>query len=169
MGPRPAVPGFAPPMTERDVADPPERLPAHDPHGRQRVSPGLVRRLSVIAEAVFSVGALGPPPERLDWLRRELDDFLSRAGGQTRLVLSLAVWAVWLLAPLSCGRFRSLASLPIRERAYALSHLEDRFGAPVLAVKALLCVHYYEHPDVAREIGFDGQCLVPLRAPGAPP
>lgn len=95
----------------------------------------------------------------MDWLALELEDFLARSGAQTRLVFRLSLFAVSVLAPLSIGRFRSLASLPVAERARALGSLEDRFGPPVLAVKALLCVLYYEHPDAAREVGFDGSCL----------
>jgi hypothetical protein len=120
----------------------------------------VIRRARAIAEAVF-LQANGPAPsERLDWLALELEDFLARSGAQTRVVFRLSLFVVGLLAPLSIGRFRSLASLPLHERARALSSLEDRFGPPILAVKALLCVLYYEHPDAAREVGFDGSCLL---------
>jgi hypothetical protein len=112
-----------------------------------------------VAEAIF-LRADGPAPaERLDWLVLELEDFLARSGTQTRVVYRLSLFVVSLLAPLSIGRLRSLGSLPLGERVRALGSLEDRFGPPVLAVKALLCVLYYEHPDAAREVGFDGSCL----------
>ncbi len=89
----------------------------------------------------------------------ELEDFLARAGARTRFLYGAAVLALTVLAPLVIGRLPPLGRLPVRERARALSVLEhSRFGAPVLAVKALLCVLYYEHPDAAREVGFDGEC-----------
>ena len=70
---------------------------------------------------------------------------------------------VSLLAPFFIGRLATLGSLSVPERIRALTRLEERFGEPLLAVKAMLCLLYYEHPDAAREVGFDGQCLVPRK------
>lgn len=121
---------------------------------------GVIARARSVAEAVF-LRADGPAPaDRMDWLALELEDFLARSGAQTRVVFRLSLFLVSVLAPLSIGRFRSLASLPLAERARALGRLEDRLGPPVLAVKALLCVLYYEHPEAAHEVGFDGSCLL---------
>jgi hypothetical protein len=114
-----------------------------------------------VAEAVFLTDDGPPPPDRLDWLSREVEDFLARAGARSRLVVGLALFAIGVLAPLLSLRFVSLARMSVRERARVLSRLEHTFGAPVLAVKAMLCLLYYEHPDVARSVGFDGQCLGP--------
>jgi hypothetical protein len=134
--------------------------PLRHENGRPIVPAGVIRRARAVAQAIF-LRADGPPPEeRLDWLATELEDFLARADSQTRVVFRLALFVVGVLAPLSIGRFRSLSSLDPSERARALARLEDGFGPPVLAVKALLCVLYYEHPDAASEVGFDGSCLV---------
>jgi hypothetical protein len=131
--------------------------PLRHEDGRPIVRARTLRRLRVVAEAVFSTEHGAPPAARLDWLLAELEDFLARAGSRTRGVLGLAVFAVTVLAPLFAGHLPPLGRLPLRERARALTLLErSRFGAPVLAVKALLCVLYYEHPDAAREVGFDG-------------
>ena len=65
------------------------------------------------------------------------------------------------LAPLFIGRVVTLGALSLPDRIRALTRLEERFGEPLLAVKAMLCLVYYEHPDAAREVGFDGQCLIP--------
>lgn len=129
----------------------------------------MVRRATVIAEALFLTHDGPPPAERLAWLALEIEDFLAHAGARSRLVLGLALFAVGVLAPLLSFRFVSLASMSVNERASALAHLEDVFGPPVLAVKALLSVMYYEHPDAARHIGFDGSCLVeaPPRLPSS--
>jgi hypothetical protein len=36
-------------------------------------------------------------------------------------------------------------------------------SAPILAVKAFLCVVYYEHPDVQRECRHVGRATFPMR------
>ena len=93
-----------------------------------------------------------------------MEDFLARASTQARLMLSFMIWLVTLAAPLFVGRLGTLAALAQPERIRALERLERHFGEPLVAVKAILCLLYYEHPDSAREVGFDGQCLLP-RAP----
>lgn len=141
--------------------------PLRNQDGSAIVRAGFVRGLRTVAEAVFATRSGPPPAERLDWLVLELEDFLARAGSQTRLTLRLALFALSVLAPLMVLRFTSLSRMPVTERARAIGRLEhSSLGSPVLAVKALLCVLYYEHPDAAAEIGFDGQCLVP--GPGGP-
>ena len=135
----------------------------HD-SGRRIVSERLVASLSAVAEAVFTTETGPPDPERMQWLARELEDFLARSGARTRFLLGLASFAVAIAAPLFAGRLPPLRRLPLRERARALALMEDsRFGAPVLAVKALLCVLYYEHPAAAESVGFDGACLTGAR------
>jgi hypothetical protein len=49
----------------------------------------------------------------------------------------------------------------VADRIRALLRLEHRAGEPLIAVKATLCLLYYEHEDAAREVAFDGACLVP--------
>ena len=96
-----------------------------------------------------------------------LQRYLARAGVTARLMLSFMVWLVTLVAPLFIGRLSLLGSLSTAEKVRALARLEARFGEPLLAGKAMLCLMYYGHPDAAREVGFDGECLVP-RGPGRP-
>jgi hypothetical protein len=133
--------------------------PLRHEDGRPIVPAGVIRGARSIAEAVFMHEDGPAPAERIDWLALELEDFLARSGANTRVVFRLSLLSVSILAPLAIGRVTSLGKLPLAERARALSRLEDRFGPPVLAVKGLLCVLYYEHPDAAREVGFDGSCL----------
>ncbi|HEX7668767.1 MAG TPA: hypothetical protein VF395_04250 [Polyangiaceae bacterium] len=125
------------------------------------MSQGTIRAASAIAEAVFARGGVRPARERLGWLERELEDFLARSGPRSRLALTIMVHVVSRVAPLFIGHFSALGALPVPERIRALERLEKRFGEPLLAVKALLCLLYYEHPDAAREVGFDGKSLVP--------
>jgi hypothetical protein len=144
---------------ESDAGEPGALVPLRNQDGSPIVSPRLVARARTIAEALFLTDQGPPPAERLDWLALETEDFLARAGARSRFVVGLALLVVGLLAPLVVFRFVSLARMAVRDRARALGRLEDSFGAPVLAVKAMLCILYYEHPDAARGVGFDGACL----------
>jgi hypothetical protein len=118
-----------------------------------------------LIEAMYAregdAGELAPPPsERVEWVRAEIDDFLARVSTRSYAIVLLSLLAVSLLAPLFVRRIGALASLALRERVHALERLEKSMLAPaLLAVKALLSVHYYEHPDAAREVGFDGACM----------
>jgi len=119
------------------------------------------RALVAIAEAVFSRDGRAPAAERMSWVEQEMEDFLARAGRRSRTLFVAMVWVTSVLAPLFVGRFTLLHRLPLSERIGALRALEARFGEPLLAVKALLCLVYYEHPDAAHDVGFDGACLLP--------
>lgn len=139
------------------------------PREREKgLTAGAERALRAVTEAVFarSGAAKGdelvpPPADRIEWVSREVDDFLARVTTRTRVLVLLSLFAVSVLAPLLVRRFGSLASLSMADRVHALERLERSMFAPaLLAVKALASVHYYEHPDAAREVGFDGGCLV---------
>jgi hypothetical protein len=123
-------------------------------------TPRTLLAARALAEAIFSTTSGPPPRDRLDWLMRELDDFLGRSGVRTRTVLRLSIFVVSWLAPLLTFRVRPLRALALPARIDALERLErSRAALPLLATKAILSVLYYEHPDAAREIGFDGACL----------
>ena len=123
-------------------------------------TPRMLRAARALAEAIFSTEAGAPPADRLDWLVRELDDFLGHAGSRARLLVRLSIFAVSWLAPLLAFRLRPLRALPLPARIAALERLErSRAAMPLLATKAILSILYYEHPDAAREVGFDGACL----------
>jgi hypothetical protein len=141
-----------------------EVVPLRNPDGSSIVGRATMRALVAIAEAVFSRNGAPPASERLSWIEREMEDFLARAGFRSRLMFSFMVWLTTLIAPLLSGRFTLLYGLPLAERVRAVELLERRFSEPLLAVKALLCLVYYEHPDAARDVGFDGECLLPRRS-----
>lgn len=135
------------------------------------LGPSGKRALRAVIEAVFArAGANGevtpPPEERVAWVTAEVDDFLARASGRSYFIVTLSLLVVSLLAPLLSRRFTSLASLSPTERVHVLERFEKSGLAPaLLAVKALLAVHYYEHPDAAREVGYDGACMITRGAP----
>jgi hypothetical protein len=123
--------------------------------------PRMLATVEALAEALFSTEAGAPPRERLKWLSRELDDFMARAGARSRLVLRASVLCIAVVAPLLIRKLGPLRSLPLAQRTEALERMESgTFALPLLAVKAILCILYYEHPDAAREIGFDGRCML---------
>lgn len=121
--------------------------------------------MRAVIEAVFARAGEGgepvaPPAARVAWVSAELDDFLARVTFRARAVVLLSLVAITVLAPLVARRLGAFSSLPLRDRVDALERLERGAFAPaLLAVKALLSLHYYEHPDAAREVGFDGACM----------
>jgi hypothetical protein len=123
----------------------------------------MLQQLRAFAEALFSDDSRPPPPERMDWLVGQMRDYLVRAGPRAQLIFTLSVMVVAWLAPLLVWRLPTIQSLDVETRVKALTKMEESFaGAPVLAVKAFLCVVYYEHPEVQREVGHLGHATVPM-------
>lgn len=119
--------------------------------------PSTLAGLRAVAEAIFSDQSGPPPTPRIDWLLVEFEDFLTLAGSRARLILRAALFAVTVLAPLFVLSLPPLRSLPLAKRVLALERMEASFAsAAVLAVKAFLCVLYYEHPEVQAAVGFVG-------------
>lgn len=124
------------------------------------VSPRIGQRGRAIAEALFASEDGPPPADRLDWVEHEISDFASRIGLWGRFVIVSCMWITCIWGPVSTGRLRSLEALTWIERKEVLERMELGFAAlPFLAVRAMLCLVYYEHPDASREIGFDGLCM----------
>lgn len=129
-----------------------------DDHG---LGSRALRTTRALAEALFATRDGAPPAERIDWLSEELDDFFARAGTKSRWLFLVSLFTVSVVAPLLVGRLSPLRSLPLDLRTRALEKMErGSFALPLLAVKAMLCVIYYEHPDAARAMGFDGACML---------
>ncbi len=122
---------------------------------------GASRRARHIAEALFSTEDGPPPPARLDWMEKDLGDFFGHANWRAAALFRACVFTVTWLAPVLFARLPPLGRLAIPERVEAIERFE---GLPVtvltvLAVKAILSLIYYEHPDAAAEIGWDQECV----------
>lgn len=126
-----------------------------------RPVPGGVRRTArLVAEALFSPDGEPPDAERLDWVEADFADFYARAHGNAGLILRLSLFALMWLAPLFVGRLGPLSTLPIRRRVVALERFESSPLAPAaLAVKAMLCILWFEHPRTRVETDSEATCL----------
>ncbi|MCA9632899.1 MAG: hypothetical protein KC766_34840 [Myxococcales bacterium] len=123
--------------------------------------PRAIAAALAVAECLFAAESGPPPRQRLTWLGRELDDFLERIGADARSSYLLGLFALGVLGPLLSLSFTPLRSMDLERRAKALSKVETSFASGLLlAVKAMLCIIYYEHPDAAASIGFDGRCML---------
>lgn len=106
------------------------------------------------AEALFSTEQGPPPAARLDWLMEDLADFVEQAGLRTAFILKSGLRIANWVAPPLIGKAPPLVKLSVEDRCKALDRLErSPAGLPLLAAKAILCICYYEHPDVLREAG----------------
>jgi len=122
---------------------------------------GIDRMVWAIAEAMFCTDEGPPDAPRLAWLCDDLRDFLHHAGPRARWTVVLALICTFWLSPLLLGHAPPLDRLPPRERAKALDGFEHGSlltSAAMLAIKALLCILYFEHPDTAARVGFDPRC-----------
>lgn len=116
--------------------------------------------LGTLAEIVFADEDGPPPPERVRWFVHEFDDFLSRVGARSRFIVSAAMGVVNRVSPLMALRPGPLRRLSRERQVLALERLEKSPLAPaLLATKAGMCLVWFEHPDAAEEIGFDGLCM----------
>lgn len=119
--------------------------------------PGLVRTARAVAESLFSAPDRIAPPARLDWVAAELEDIAFHAGPRGLLIMRLAAFALAVIAPLFVRRVGHVAALPLPARTVALERMEHSFLAPlVMALKAVLCTVWYEHPEVAAEVQWTG-------------
>ncbi len=128
-------------------------------HTDWRMPRTLRRATRAVVEALFADESGPPPEERIDWTVEDVEDFLARSGPRARTIFRASMLALTALAPLTIGRPLPLVALDYRARAEAIERFERTpLGLAVLGAKAMLCIVYYEHPDSAAEIGFDGRC-----------
>ncbi len=129
------------------------------------------RAMGAIAEAIFLGSTGAPDAERIRWLIEDVADLLQRVGGKPRRLIVWMVRLVSVVGPILVGTLPPFRRLPVGRRARALERMEGSrlLSGPVLALKAIFCVVWYEHPDSAREIGYDGACVLSLPPGGDAP
>lgn len=116
---------------------------------------GWTRRVATVTEVFFARDGAAPPPDRVRWTSERVRAFCDRVGGKAVFAFRLSLFAVTWVAPLLSLRLPTLGRHSLEERASIIDRFEHSpFGMSIFAVKAFLCMHYFEHPDVAREIGF---------------
>lgn len=113
-----------------------------------------------VAEALFATEDGPADPARIEWVAAELMDFMARAPGRARLLLTLSLFALTWVAPFFVWSFGPLAGLDLAARARALERVErSRLGPAALGSKAMLCLLWFEHPDTQRETHTEVTCL----------
>lgn len=122
--------------------------------------PGLparsLRAARAIAEALFARADGPPPADRLDWTVADLGDFFGHVTLRARLLFRACIATLFWIAPLLVFRVPPLSRLSVPERVRALERVEKSpLSLALLGAKAPLCIVYFEHPDAAREIGWD--------------
>lgn len=130
---------------------------------RSGVPQRSLRAARAIMEGLFASDDGPPPGDRLDWVMRDLADFFGHVNLRARLLFRACVFAVTWIAPLLLFALPPLSRLSVDDRVRALERMERSplFSMPFLGAKALLSIVYYEHPDAAREIGWDQRPKVP--------
>lgn len=140
-----------------------ERGPSPARRGPPREGLSARRRADAraLAEALWSRdGVSAPPTERLAYFEADLSDFAFHLNTRARLLLLACLASVTVVAPLLIGRFARLGTLSIGDRIRAIHALERTPASLALfAAKAVLSLVWFEHPDNAREMGWDQRCL----------
>ena len=169
------VSGYSSPVATLAAVDPKlpssarERARHPFPADERGLSPSAKVEVRAFAEAFFSRDGSAPPRERLDWVVRELDDMLGHAGARPRFVVRACLLTItWLVPLVLMGRLARFGQLTVPERIVALERTERSPAAlAFFALRAVTSIVYYEHPDAAREIGWDQECMgvTPRRLP----
>lgn len=117
--------------------------------------------VAALSSALFTTREGPPPEERIHWLCQEVSTHIKSSGHYVHFPFRFFIWSINWIGPLLSFRFIPLHRTEPAKRIALLNKLEHSrlLSMPVLAIKAILCILYYEHPDAAHEVGFDGQCL----------
>jgi hypothetical protein len=99
--------------------------------------------------------------QRFAWLVEDVDDFISQASPSLRWGTRIAAFLVELAPLLFIGRFVRCSSLGLEERERYLAAVEasavPRVAVLVVMFKTLMTILYYEHPEAAPHLGYDGR------------
>lgn len=122
------------------------------------------RILFAMAEAFFTDPddpADRGAPQRFAWLVDDVDDFISQASPALRWGTRIAAVLVDVAPIFFIGRFARCSSLPLVDRERYLARVEastvPRVAVLVVMFKTLMTVLYFEHPEAAPHLGYDGR------------
>lgn len=134
---------------------------ARAPAASATLPASALKRARHVAEALFTTEDGPPPPDRVDWVERDLKDFFGNANWRGAFIFRACIFAITWLAPILIARLPPIGRLAVSDRVHAIERFESVPGAvlTVLGAKAILSLIYYEHPDAAEEIGWDQECL----------
>lgn len=132
----------------------------HQAKARRAPEPeGWRRSFFSIAEVLFAQEGEPPPPQRLRWLCEKTRLFAEDVGGRGIFAFRAGVFLAEWVAPVLVGQLPPLRQLDFHTRVEALERMErSPLGLALFAVKGVACINYFEHPDTARAVGFDGGC-----------
>ena len=145
--------------------DRPRVLPNHwvDHSARTASVPmlrGWLRDLGAIAEALLADDDGPPPQQRVRWVVSKTQEYADSVGGKAMVAFRMGVFATTWVSPILIGRLPPLRRLDHATRIRALHRYESSpLGISLFAVKVFVGVSWFEHPDVAQDVGFDGECL----------
>lgn len=123
------------------------------------------RAIALFAETLFSTESGLPPRDRIDGVVESASALLAATTVRSRLMFQVCLFAMLWVAPLFIYRAPGLGRLPLGQRVAALTAMEHSptGAAMVLAIKAVLCMLWYEHPEAAAEVGADPPCVPGIR------
>lgn len=149
---------------ERGTSLPAYWVDVHAKTNSPAPAPGWQTQLHAIASAMFSEDGNPPPEERLHWCVAQIADLLAKVGGRGAFAYRFALFVISWFGPWLILRWGRFARLSHEDRVRALQRVEKSGLKTLLfALKALLCIVYFEHPDAAEAIGFDGLGLLETR------
>lgn len=120
---------------------------------------GWRRALATIAEAVFADDDGAPESRRIHWVVEQTRQYAEDVGGKATLAFRVGLFATNWIAPILVGSLPPMRRLSLAGRVRALERYEaSPLGLSLFAVKLFLSISWFEHPDVADEVGFDGLC-----------
>ena len=116
-----------------------------------------------IARTIFHTGDSPVPESRLDWLETEMIDYARKAGPRTANGLNVIFNSLQMMPAVVIGKRKRFTELEPEDQLRYLEKIDaSRLLSPLLATaKIVLCLLYFEHPDVLKEAGVDPQCMHP--------
>ena len=137
---------------------PPSWWVDYDANSRDYDDPtGWAVSLRALAEVMFAGDDGVPDEERMRWLCAETRRFVEELGGKGALVFRVGLFATDWVAPLFVLKAPPLRRLHWVDRVIALKRYEaSPLGLSLFAVKVFSGLVWFEHPEVAEEVGFDG-------------